>query len=61
MDIESFDTSARTPPASPPTTTPMGSMPPRVTAASIAPRLGSKPGGRMSMANGETTSVRMFA
>jgi hypothetical protein len=62
MATERRETAARTRDApSPPTRTPIGSIPPRTTAASMPARFGSRPGGRMSIANGETTSARMLA
>eukprot|EP00982_Pelagococcus_subviridis_P004544 29225-Pelagococcus_subviridis.AAC.10 len=46
---------------SPPTSSPVGSIPPSATAARIADRFGSNPGGSISSANGDTTSARTFA
>jgi hypothetical protein len=62
MTMLALDTAASPAlPPSPPTATPIGSMAPRVTAANTAPLLGSSPGGKTLIANGDTTSARMLA
>jgi hypothetical protein len=62
MTMLALDTAASPAlPPSPPTATPIGSMAPSVTAANTAPLLGSKPGGKTLIANGDTTSARMLA